>query len=118
MSSDSDEIDDTIDDKTLDGRESRFANFNKKLWMNSYSQKFELPTSHVLNARTFAHGKSTNFHIMQLIKFIIPSEFRTGMKVQPPLEFFDDLNDQGNIVLRVLEPGEGSALKLIDAEVL
>lgn len=55
---------------------------------------------------------------MQLMKFVIPSEFRTGMKVQPPLQFFDDLNEQGNLVLRVLEPGEGSSLKLIDAEVL
>ena len=88
-SSDDEDVDGNMA-KQIDGFEPRTANFNKRLWMKSYAHRFEIPTSHVLNARTFIRGEK--FQIMQMIKFVIPSELRTGIKVMPALPFFEELN--------------------------
>jgi hypothetical protein len=53
----SDEEDVNDKQQEWDGREARTGNFNKHLWMKSYALKFEIPTSHVLDARIFATEK-------------------------------------------------------------
>jgi hypothetical protein len=108
--------DDLTHDRMVHDDDTRLANFNKQLWMKTYSLRFEIPTTHVLNARTFTSGDDK--HVMQLVKFILPSEVRTQMKIEPPLPFFDALNKKGNIMLRVLKRKEGASINLVDWAIL
>ena len=65
-SSDEEDVTAFMNDHVLlpesEGRHIRYSNFNKRLWMKTYSLRFEIPTSHVLDARTFTRG--TDSHVM------------------------------------------------------
>lgn len=76
------------------------------MWLKSYAVKIDIPASHILNAKNFTKGERK--YVLQLVKFVVPSELRTKMIVKPSNPFYDDL-DVGNIMLRVMERDQKSA---------
>ena len=96
-----DSEEDPDDSLFCDGSETKTAHYNKELYMKNYSCKFEIPTSFVLNAHIFTRDTT---YAYQLVRYVVPSEIRTGTKIRPHVSYFDDF-EQGNLLLRVKSNG-------------
>ena len=89
------------------GYEQRTAHFNKMMYLKSFGVRFELPTAHVIGSAVFARQPN---YIYQVIKYILPSERRTNMSISPTLPLYEEINREGNILVRLQRQGEGSSL--------
>ena len=69
-----------------DGHEQRTAHFNKMMYLRSFGIRFELPTAHIIDAAVFARNPT---YIIQVIKYIIPSERRTNLAIYPTFDLID-----------------------------
>lgn len=80
------------------GNEQRTAHFNKMMYMSSFGIHLDLPTAYILDAAIFEADRR---YCIQVIKYILPSENRTNVTIYPPMPQFDELNENGNIAVRL-----------------
>jgi hypothetical protein len=71
------------------GHELRTAHFNKMMYLKSFGIRFELPTAHIIDAAVFARDPK---YIIQVVKYILPSERRTNIQIYPEVPLFKELN--------------------------
>ena len=96
-----------------DGHEPRTAHFNKMMYLRSFGIRFELPTAHIIDAAVFARNSD---YIIQVIKYILPSERRTNLRIYPEVPLLKELNAKGNVLVRLQKKGKGSSLYALPAE--
>jgi hypothetical protein len=77
------------------------------MYLKSFGVRFELPTAHIINSAVFAKNPE---YIIQVIKYVLPSERRTNLIISPPVRLFKELNEKGNILVRLQKQGKGSSL--------
>lgn len=68
------------------------------MYLKSFGVRFELPAAHIIDSAVFARDPE---YIIQVIKYIMPAEGRTKMNIFPQLPLFQELYEEGNIVVRL-----------------